>query len=61
MTGQAVVVAFAVKETGEREVIGIEAGPSEDAAFWTEFLRSLVRPGLARGTAGHQRCSCGPA
>lgn len=46
VTGQAVVVAFAVKETGEREVIGIEAGPSEDAAFWTEFLRSLVSRGL---------------
>jgi putative transposase len=46
VTGQAVVVAFAVKETGEREVIGIEAGPSEDTAFWTEFLRSLVSRGL---------------
>jgi putative transposase len=28
-------------------VIGIEVGPSEDGAFWTEFLRSLVARGLA--------------
>jgi putative transposase len=43
---QAVVVAYGVKESGEREVIGIEVGPSEDSAFWTEFLRSLVARGL---------------
>ena len=43
---QAVIVAYAVKESGEREVIGIDVGPSEDAAFWTEFLRSLVARGL---------------
>ncbi len=47
VTSQAVVVAYAVKETGEREVIGIEVGPSEDAAFWIEFLRSLVARGLS--------------
>jgi transposase-like protein len=44
---QAVVVAYAVKENGEREVIGIDVGPSEEAAFWTEFLRSLVTRGLS--------------
>jgi len=44
---QAVIVAYGVKESGEREVIGIEVGPSEDGAFWTEFLRSLVARGLA--------------
>jgi len=37
---QAVILAYGVKESGEREVIGIEVGPSEDGAFWTEFLRS---------------------
>lgn len=47
VTGQAVIVAYGVKESGEREVIGIEVGPSEDGAFWTEFLRSLVTRGLA--------------
>jgi putative transposase len=44
---QAIIVAYGVKESGEREVIGIEVGPSEDGAFWTEFLRSLVARGLA--------------
>ena len=47
VSSQAVIVAYAVKETGEREVIGIEVGPSEDAAFWIEFLRSLVARGLS--------------
>jgi putative transposase len=47
VTSHAVVVAYAVKESGEREVIGLEVGPSENAAFWTEFLRSLVSRGLA--------------
>ncbi len=44
---QAVIVAYAVKESGEREVIGLDVGPSEDGAFWTEFLRSLVARGLS--------------
>lgn len=43
---QAVVVAYGVRETGEREVIGLDVGPSEDAAFWTAFLRGLVARGL---------------
>ena len=33
-------------ETGEREVLGLEVGPSEDGAFWSAFLRSLVARGL---------------
>src|SRR5215218_10788900 len=33
-------------KTGEREVLGFEVGPSEDGAFWTAFLRSLVGRGL---------------
>ena len=47
VTSQAVIVAYAVKESGEREVIGLDVGPSEDGAFWTEFLRSLVARGLS--------------
>lgn len=43
---QAVVIAYGVRETGEREVLGIDIGPSEDGAFWTEFLRGLVARGL---------------
>jgi putative transposase len=47
VVGQAVVVAIGVKESGEREVLGLDVGPSEDGAFWLQFLRSLVARGLA--------------
>jgi putative transposase len=44
----AVVIAVGVNaETGEREVLGLDVGPSEDGAFWTSFLRSLVARGLS--------------
>jgi transposase-like protein len=44
----AVVVAVGVKaQTGEREVLGFEVDPSEDGAFWSAFLRSLVARGLS--------------
>jgi transposase-like protein len=43
---QAVVIAIGVRETGERTVLGLAVGVSEDEAFWQEFLRSLVRRGL---------------
>ena len=44
----AVVIAFGVKaQTGEREVLGFDVGPSEDGAFWSAFLRSLVARGLS--------------
>jgi putative transposase len=43
----AVVIAVGVNgESGEREVLGFDVGPSEDRAFWTSFLRSLVARGL---------------
>jgi len=42
----ATVIAIGVTETGEREILGCAVGPSEDGAFWTEFLRTLVRRGL---------------
>lgn len=44
---KALVVAYAVHETGSREVIGIDIGETESEAFWTEFLRGLVGRGLA--------------
>ncbi|MGH7293459.1 MAG: IS256 family transposase [Polyangiaceae bacterium] len=47
IVSNAVVVAYAVRETGEREVIGIDVGPSEDEGFWKQFLRGLVERGLA--------------
>jgi transposase-like protein len=44
----AVVIAVGVKaHTGEREVLGLDVGPSEDGAFWRSFLRSLVARGLS--------------
>ena len=43
----AVVIAVGVNgRSGEREVLGLDVGPSEDGAFWTSFLRSLVARGL---------------
>ena len=42
----ATVVAVGVNTDGWRQVLGIAAGPSEDHAFWTAFLRSLLRRGL---------------
>lgn len=46
VVGMALVVATGVRETGEREVLGVDVGLSEDAAFWTQFLRSMVARGL---------------
>jgi putative transposase len=44
----AVVIAIGLNaQTGQREVLGVEVGPSEDGAFWLAFLRSLVARGLA--------------
>jgi transposase-like protein len=43
---QATVVAIGVTTNGDRQVLGIDVGPSEDRAFWTAFLRSLVKRGL---------------
>jgi len=42
----ALVVAVGVTGTGEREVLGLDVGLTEDGPFWTEFLRTLVRRGL---------------
>ena len=44
--GQPTVVAVGVTTEGDRPVLGIDVGPSEDRAFWTAFLRSLVKRGL---------------
>jgi transposase-like protein len=47
VVSMAVVVAIAVRSSGEREVLGLDVGPSEDGAFWLGFLRGLVARGLA--------------
>lgn len=46
IVNQAVVVAVGVNATGQREVLGLDVGPSEDGAFWLGFLRGLVARGL---------------
>jgi hypothetical protein len=43
---KALTVAFAVHESGRREVIGIEIAESETEAGWAAFLRELVARGL---------------
>ena len=42
----AVIVGVGVNGDGRREVLGMHIGASEHEAFWTEFLRSLVRRGM---------------
>lgn len=46
IVSKAVVIAIGVRETGEREILGLEIGSSEEESFWTQFLRSLVARGL---------------
>ena len=48
VVSQAVVIAIGLNaQTGQREVLGLDVGPSEDGAFWLGFLRSLVARGLS--------------
>jgi putative transposase len=47
VVSMAVVIAIGVDGDGQREVLGLDVGPSEDGAFWLAFLRSLVARGLA--------------
>ncbi len=42
----AIVIAIGVRQTGEREVLGFDVGPSEDGTFWLGFLRGLVSRGV---------------
>jgi hypothetical protein len=46
IVSKAVIVAVAVNTDGRREVLGLAIGPSETEAFWTDFLRGLMRRGL---------------
>ncbi len=47
VVSKALVVAYAVHETGVREVIGIDIGEVETGSFWVEFLRGLKKRGLS--------------
>src|SRR6478672_1577669 len=41
------VIAHGVHESGRREVIGLGCGEAETEAFWRDFVRGLVKRGLA--------------
>lgn len=47
IVSRAVVVATGVAADGNREVLGLDVGDSEDEVFWTSFLRSLRDRGLS--------------
>ena len=47
VVSKALVIAYAVHETGLREVIGLDIGEVETGGFWTEFLRGLKKRGLS--------------
>lgn len=50
VVSRAVVIATGVTATGDREVLGVEVGDSEDGAFWAAFFKGL----RARGLSGVQ-------
>lgn len=41
VVSRAVVIATGVTRNGDREVLGVAVGDSEDGAFWTAFLQGL--------------------
>jgi putative transposase len=47
VVSRAVVIATGVTRTGDREVLGVAVGDSEDGAFWTAFLQGLRARGLS--------------
>jgi putative transposase len=47
IVAMAVVIAIGVNAEGHREVLGLDVGPSEEEAFWQQFLRGLVERGLS--------------
>ena len=52
VVSKAVAVAYAVHESGVREVLGLDVDEVESGSFWVEFLRGL----RARGLGGVQLC-----
>ena len=47
VVSKALVVAYAVHESGVREIIGLDIGEVESGSFWIEFLRGLKKRGLS--------------
>src|SRR5215217_1422023 len=46
VVSRAVVIATGITACGEREILGLDIGDSEDETFWTGFLRGLRSRGL---------------
>jgi transposase-like protein len=46
VVNKALVIAHGVHETGRREIPSLDVGEAETEAFWTSFLRGLVKRGL---------------
>ena len=46
VTSMAVVIATGITAIGEREVLGVDVGDSEDEVFWRGFLKTLRQRGL---------------
>jgi len=46
VVSMAVVVASGVRADGDREILGLDVGDSEDEVFWRGFLTSLKKRGL---------------
>ncbi len=47
VVSRAVVIATGITARGDREVLGVDIGDSEDETFWTRFLRSVRDRGLS--------------
>jgi len=47
VVSMAVVVASGVRADGDREILGLDVGDSEDEVFWRAFLTSLKKRGLS--------------
>ncbi|MDH5293069.1 MAG: IS256 family transposase [Acidimicrobiia bacterium] len=47
VVSRAVVVATGVAADGNREVLDLDVGDTEDEVFWTQFLRRLRKRGLS--------------
>ena len=46
VVNKALVIAHGIHETGRREILSIDVGEAETEAFWSDFLRGLVKRGL---------------
>ena len=47
VVSRAVVIAMGVSMSGNREILGLSVGDSEDKVFWVEFLQGLRQRGLS--------------